>query len=147
MGESQFYFGFVGVNDMGVRKNYLMRELSRKKEFFNPKNSLYCWPQCVFVYTMTHRSWPPRLSHFCLGKSNQNRVRRTASLRCRPLPANRGKPWAAIFSPDYPIAFYTLYAKSCYALAPFTALPVFPGFFPKLFCGRGNFWIPRYVGG
>jgi len=24
----------------------------------------------------------------------------------------------------------------CHALAPFTALPVFPGFFPKLFCGR-----------
>jgi hypothetical protein len=37
-----------------------------------------------------------------------------------------------------PYRFITLYAKTCYALASFTALPVFPGFLPKLFCGRST---------
>ena len=52
-------------------------------------------PQYVFVYTMTVPLIAAEASHFCLGKSNQNRVRRNASLRGRPLPANREKPWAA----------------------------------------------------
>ena len=109
-------------------------------------------------------------SQFCLGKSNQNRVRRNASFRCRPLPANRKKPWAAIIfrglfffngpqdccavSPGYLVASIPCMRKLfgsclffsgpqeavCYALAPFTALPVFPGFFPKLFCGREGYF-------
>ena len=72
----------------------------------------------------------------------------------RPLPQNRGKPWAAIiFRGSFvfhwpsrllrsfaglPYRFNTPYAKTCYALAHHTALPVFPGFFPKLFCGRSS---------
>ena len=54
-------------------------------------------------------------SHFCLGKSNQNRVRRNASLRCRPLPANRGKPWAAII---FRGLFFFNGPQDCCAVSP-----------------------------
>ena len=39
-------------------------------------------PQYVFVYTMTVPLIAAEASHFCLGKSNQNHVRRNASCRC-----------------------------------------------------------------
>ena len=54
-------------------------------------------------------------SQFCLGKSNQNRVRRNASFRCRPLPANRKKPWAAII---FRGLFFFNGPQDCCAVSP-----------------------------
>jgi len=58
-----------------------------------------------FGFTLRRvRSWPRGPGYFCLGKSNQNRVSRDASLRTWPLPHKAGKTRAAIFSPGYPVA-------------------------------------------
>ena len=52
--------------------------------------------------------------------------------------AKPGKTLGCNYFAGLPYRFNTLYAKTCYALAHHTALPVFPGFFPKLFCGRSS---------
>jgi len=57
-------------------------------------------------------------------------------LRCSPLPANREKPKAATSFAGLTLALHYPVCEKLLCPAPFTALPVFPGFFPKLLCGR-----------
>jgi len=71
----------------------------------------------------------------------------------RPLPANRGKPWAATSFAGLTLSLHYPASEKLLCLAHFTALPVSPGFFPKLLCGRPAtnifqaiaFWIFRTV--
>ena len=75
------------------------------------------------------------------------RDRRNASLRCRPLPANRSPTMLGI-------GLQLFFGSCLFFNGPQETLrgllcpsplhsqhhsgPVFPGFFPKLFCGRGQ---------
>ena len=95
---------FGGPNGIGVRKNYIIAKTPLKNRWSTPKPSVAIATMCVRLHNdgPAHGRGGP--SYFCLGKSNQNRVRRNASFRCGPLPTNRGKPWAAIISPGYLVA-------------------------------------------
>ena len=80
-------------------------------------------------------------------KADSYRDRRNASLRCRPLPANRSPTMLGI-------GLHLFFGSCLFFNGPQETLrgllcpsplhsqhhsgPVFPGFFPKLFCGRGQ---------
>jgi len=66
-----------------------------------------------------------RLSHFCLGKSNQNRVSRNASLPHRALAHKSGKTTGRNLFAGLTFCFITMHAKSCYASCQFTGQPFF----------------------
>jgi len=70
-------------------------------------------------------------------KADSYRDRRNASLRCRPLPANRGKPWAAIISPGYLIASIPRMRKLAMP-CPLHRLAGFPRFFSEALLRTGR---------
>ena len=102
---------FGGPNGIGVRKNYIIAKTPLKNRWSTPKPSVAIATMCVRLHNdgPAHGRGGP--SYFCLGKSNQNRVRRNASLRCRPLPTKPGKTLGCNYFAGLPCRFNTLYAK------------------------------------
>ena len=56
----------------------------------------------------------------------------------RPLPAKREKPWAATSFAGLTLSLHYPACEKLLCPGPYTVLLVFPGFLPKLFCGRGG---------
>ena len=136
----------AAVQVFGINKSL---QTSAKRALVHSKISSYRTPQCVFVCTVTPRSIAAGASPFCLDTKRTKKVipiaigtaemLLCAAGLCPQTGENLGLQLfrRATLSLQYPVC------ENLLCPAPFTALPVFPGFFPKLFCGREESCLPQ----
>ena len=128
---------FGGPNGIGVRKNYIIAKTPLKNRWSTPKPSVAIATMCVRLHNDGPAHGRGGLVTFVLAKVTKTvsaEMLLSAAGLCPQTGENLGLQLfrRATLSLQYPVC------ENLLCPAPYTTLPVFPGFFPKLFCGRST---------